>query len=132
MVSGFVTSPDDQSRICFDDASPIRIASKSLMSINFSYSPSHTNLGHQRAAERPKAAESARVPLIFEFQIRQVDVAERSDGGFRLFLVLLGRRQLHVVEIAQRLVGRHGHLAVLVDALLALLELLGGRLAADG
>jgi hypothetical protein len=33
IVSGLVTSPDDQSRICFDDASPIRIASKSLMSI---------------------------------------------------------------------------------------------------
>src|SRR4029450_6335746 len=33
MVSGFVTSPDDQSRICLDDASPMRIASKSLMSI---------------------------------------------------------------------------------------------------
>jgi len=33
IVSGFVTSPDDQSRICFDDARPIRIASNSLMSI---------------------------------------------------------------------------------------------------
>jgi hypothetical protein len=28
-----VTSPEDQSRICLLDASPIRIASKSLMSI---------------------------------------------------------------------------------------------------
>jgi hypothetical protein len=28
-----VTSPDDQSRICLDDARPIRIASNSLMSI---------------------------------------------------------------------------------------------------
>src|SRR5918992_2900119 len=33
MVSGFVTSPEDQSRICLLDASPIRMASKSLMSI---------------------------------------------------------------------------------------------------
>src|ERR687883_676340 len=33
MVSGLVTSPDDQSRICLLDASPMRIASKSLMSI---------------------------------------------------------------------------------------------------
>jgi hypothetical protein len=33
MVSGLVTSPIDQSRICFGEASPIRIASKSLMSI---------------------------------------------------------------------------------------------------
>src|SRR6266699_1832347 len=33
IVSGFVTSPEDQSRICLLEASPIRIASKSLMSI---------------------------------------------------------------------------------------------------
>jgi hypothetical protein len=33
MVSGFVTSPDDQSRICLLEASAIRIASNSLMSI---------------------------------------------------------------------------------------------------
>jgi hypothetical protein len=32
IVSGLVTSPDDQSRICLLDASPMRIASKSLMS----------------------------------------------------------------------------------------------------
>jgi hypothetical protein len=39
IVSGFVTSPEDQSRICFDEARPIRIASKSLMSIKFLLSP---------------------------------------------------------------------------------------------
>jgi hypothetical protein len=33
MVSGFVTSPDDHARICLEDASPISIASKLLMSI---------------------------------------------------------------------------------------------------
>jgi hypothetical protein len=33
IVSGFVTSPDDQSLICLLDARPIRIASKLLMSI---------------------------------------------------------------------------------------------------
>src|ERR687893_101781 len=33
MVSGLVTSPEDQDRICFEDASPISIASKLLMSI---------------------------------------------------------------------------------------------------
>ena len=33
MVSGLVTSPLDQDRICFEDASPILIASKLLMSI---------------------------------------------------------------------------------------------------
>src|SRR3954454_12231755 len=33
MVSGFVTSPEDHDRICLDDASPISMASKLLMSI---------------------------------------------------------------------------------------------------
>ena len=33
MVSGLVTSPLDQDRICFEDASPMLIASKLLMSI---------------------------------------------------------------------------------------------------
>src|SRR3712207_6488207 len=33
MVSGFVTSPLDQERICLEDARPISIASKLLMSI---------------------------------------------------------------------------------------------------
>jgi len=33
IVSGLVTSPEDQSRICLLDASPMRMASKSLMSI---------------------------------------------------------------------------------------------------
>ena len=31
MVSGLVTSPEDQDRICLDDASPILMASKLLM-----------------------------------------------------------------------------------------------------
>src|SRR5215207_6670411 len=33
MVSGFVTSPELQERICFEEARPISIASKLLMSI---------------------------------------------------------------------------------------------------
>src|SRR5215213_1682424 len=33
MVSGFVTSPLDHERICFEDARPISMASKLLMSI---------------------------------------------------------------------------------------------------
>src|SRR3954451_24151454 len=33
MVSGFVTSPELQARICFEDARPISMASKLLMSI---------------------------------------------------------------------------------------------------
>jgi hypothetical protein len=36
-----VTSPEDHSRICFAEARPMRIASKSLMSINAS-APLHT------------------------------------------------------------------------------------------
>src|SRR6266699_3620345 len=39
MVSGFVTSPEDQSRICLLDASPMRMASKSLMSIKLVFLP---------------------------------------------------------------------------------------------
>jgi hypothetical protein len=33
IVSGFVTSPEDQDRICFEEASPMLLASKLLMSI---------------------------------------------------------------------------------------------------
>ena len=33
MVSGFVTSPELQERICLEEASPISMASKLLMSI---------------------------------------------------------------------------------------------------
>src|SRR4051812_6984007 len=33
MVSGFVTSPEDHDRICLEDARPISMASKLLMSI---------------------------------------------------------------------------------------------------
>src|SRR5436190_1245660 len=70
--------------------------------------------------------------LVFEFQIHEAGVAERSNLGLDLLLGLLVLRYLDVVEVAERLVGRQGQLAVLVDALLALLQLLGGRLAADG
>src|SRR4051812_20069297 len=70
--------------------------------------------------------------LVFEFQIHEAGVAERSNLGLDLLLGLLALRYLDVVEVAERLVGRQGQLAVLVDALLALLQLLGGRLAADG
>src|SRR5438067_1703659 len=109
MVSGFVTSPEDQSRICLLEASPIRIASKSLMSIKSLLSPY----------------------LVFEFKVNEVCVAERPDFGLGLFLRLFFFRHLDVVEIAERLVGRQGELAVYVDALLALFGLLCRRLAAD-
>src|SRR6185437_13953906 len=112
MVSGFVTSPDDQSRICFDDASPIRIASKSLMSI-------------KALSSLFPSVVPGRQPSLFDFYVRELDLAHRPQLGLGLFLGLLGRRQLDVVEVAQRLVGRQGQLSRLVDALLALLGLLG-------
>src|SRR5262249_16926890 len=105
MVSGFVTSPEDQSRICFEDARPMRIASKSLMSITWLSTP----LSIVRS----------------ENSFLYLDVGEiRVD---RLGL----RVAFHLVEVAQRLVGRDGQLAGLVDPLLALLDLLGRRLTAD-
>src|SRR2546428_204923 len=108
MVSGLVTSPEDQSRICLLEASPIRIASKSLMSIKFLLSPS-----------------------VFEFKVNKVCVAHRADFGVGF---LLGHRRLgdlDVLEITERLVGRHCELAVDVDPLLSFLGLLGRGLAAD-
>src|SRR3954468_14192664 len=104
MVSGFVTSPEDQSRICLLEASPIRIASNSLMSIN-----------------------SYRSSLVLDVHIGQL-VGERAGLGFCLFLCVLRRSDLHVREIAQLLIGRQGQLTGLVGALLALLGLLGRRL----
>src|SRR6185503_18506495 len=101
MVSGFVTSPDDQSRICLLEASPMRIASKSLMSIKFSASPSVLGLCQLGLAE--------------------LNLFACSVAG-----------DLHVLEVAERLVRRQRQLAGLVGALLALLELLSGRLARRG
>src|SRR3954470_5514738 len=111
MVSGLVTSPDDQSRICFEDASPMRIASKSLMSIKFFASPF----------------------LVLEFQIHEAGVAQRADCllGF-LCRRVAARLELDIVEIAERFVCRQGQLAVLIDALLPLLHFLRRRRTADG
>src|SRR3954452_2215554 len=93
IVSGFVTSPIDQSRICFGEASPIRIASKSLMSIcakclfaSFSQS------------------EWGRSLLAVELEVCQLGVAERADLRVGLLLGLLLGRDLHVLEVAERLV----------------------------
>src|SRR6478752_1553824 len=110
MVSGFVTSPEDQSRICFDEARPIRIASKSLMSIK----------------SLPRLS-------VFDFQIHEILLAERADlcVGVLLGFLLVG--DLDVLEVPKRFVGRQGQLgAGLVGAFLPLLLLLGGRFAADG
>src|SRR4051812_44706773 len=103
MVSGLVTSPDDQSRICLLEASPIRIASNSLMSIKcFS------------------------TPLVFDLEIREVGhVSNRAD---LLFCFCLGRvgavRELDVVEVVEHLVGREGNLPVAVETLCAFLDFL--------
>src|SRR5437667_8136946 len=108
MVSGFVTSPDDQSRICLLDASPMRIASKSLMSIKCFFPLS---LGSSGCS-------------VFEFHVCEID-------GRRLFLLgvlLLLLGHLDLVEITERLVVRKCHLTVLVDALLSFFGLFGCRL----
>src|SRR3954451_12447212 len=114
MVSGFVTSPEDQSRICFDDARPIRIASKSLISI--------------KSLPRPLSQHCS----VFDFQIGY-GLTEWSDlsVGFLLGFLLVG--DLDVLEISERLVGRQRQLgAGLVGPLLALFLFLCGRLATDG
>src|SRR3954453_17996305 len=82
--SGFGTSPEDQSRICLLDASPIRIASKSLMSIKFS----------------PQSL------LVFELEVNEVCVTHGADLRVRFLYGLRAFGDLDVVEIAERLVGR--------------------------
>src|SRR5207244_12071694 len=95
MVSGLVTSPEDQSRICLLDASPIRMASNSLMSI--------------------KAL--LRSSLFLDLDVRQL-LRQRAGLCFRFLLGVLGGRHLHVREVAQRLVRRQRELlARLVDPL---------------
>ena len=79
MVSGFVTSPEDQSRICLLEASPIRIASKSLMSIKFS----------------PQSL------LVFKLEVNEVCVTQRADLRFDFLFGLLLLGDLDVVEIAE-------------------------------
>src|SRR5919204_1687626 len=104
MVSGLVTSPEDQSRICLLDASPIRMASNSLMSI--------------------KSCRS-----FFSFLCLYVGqlVSERTGLGLSLFLRVLFRCNVDVRQVTELFVGRQGQLAGLVDPLLARLGLLGGR-----
>src|SRR3954454_21882605 len=131
MVSGFVTSPDDQSRICFDDARPIRIASKSLMSIKFSRLLSVLVLQSSRlsCAREPGGRPGSRAgSLLVEVEVGQAGLGQRADLLLRFLRGALARADVDLVEVAQRLVGGERQLAVLVDALLALLDLLGRRL----
>src|SRR4051794_23163072 len=140
MVSGFVTSPELQSWICLVDARPILIASKSLMSITGRSSPSRGRgwCGFQWADGRGGTAR--RAPSLLDLRLELVaDVGEL----FVLFLdvqrlgivevagVLVARQPRHVllIRLGLHLVGRERELAVRVDAVLALLDLLGAGLA---
>src|SRR5262249_62087826 len=70
---------------------------------------------------------------VFDFQIHEVRLAERPDLCLGFLLGFLLVRDLDVLEVAERLVGRQRQLcAGLVGALLSLLLLLGSGLAADG
>src|SRR6059058_4557440 len=98
MVSGFVTSPEDQSRICLLEARPIRIASNSLMSIKVAPQSLLVSLGGKR--------------LVLYFDVGEVGVPDGAD----LFLDFCLRRiaaggQLDVREVVERLVGRQRQLA---------------------
>src|SRR4051812_15152174 len=111
MVSGLVTSPDDQSLICFDDASPMRIASKSLMSIT--------------VVLRLFLLQSSWRSV---FEVDGLDVLERADGSV---FVLEDEAAVEPerVDVLEGLVGRKRQVAVGVDAVLALLDLLARGLA---
>src|ERR671925_1053806 len=132
MVSGLVTSPDDQSRICLLDASPIRMASKSLMSIKLAPSSSSPWTAFQPAQTSAFGLRCTLVlsvlPSFLYLNICQL-VGERPGLCVGLFLRALLGRDLDVREVAQSLVGRQGQLLPgLVDTLLALLRLFRGRL----
>src|SRR3954467_2771214 len=61
MVSGLVTSPEDQDRICLDDARPISIASKLLMSIKVSV-PSLLVRSYSSSEGSPASARISSLP----------------------------------------------------------------------
>src|SRR2546423_3929532 len=134
MVSGFVTSPDDQSRIILLDASPIRIASKSLMSIKLRYSLSLLPKTEFQPAQTPRpSAAPLHAPIqialdrslvLFQFNVCEICRRRRFSFGRRPFSF----RDVHLVEIAERLVVRERHLTVLVHSFLSLFGLFGRRL----
>src|SRR5437868_7112619 len=115
MVSGFVTSPDDQSRICLLDASPIRIASKSLMSIKLVFLPCCSE-----RVRHPVREGLGRRPRVYARSLSFLYVCWFSQGSCLLFCLFRSHRlglDLDVGKIAERFVGRHLQVAVLVDAL---------------
>src|SRR3954452_7775043 len=95
IVSGFVTSPDDQSRIFLLDANPIRIASNSLMSITC-------------VLRLFPLSQSVVVGSVVELDIGEVDVQLRVG-----------------LDTVERFVGRDGDVAALVGCSGAFLGLLG-------
>src|SRR2546423_3117705 len=82
MVSGLVTSPEDQSRICLDDARPIRIASNSLMSIKALLTPLPRRRPARLRADRlgPLLLLS-RLPLERPRRLRDRPAARRPAGS---------------------------------------------------
>src|SRR5690349_5061094 len=121
MVSGFVTSPDDQSWICLVEARPILIASNSLMSINASHPfwGGGGTGGDGRGWRRDGSS-----PSLLHLDLVVLDVARARIRGQAWRVVLVGLRE--------HLVGRQRELAVGVEAVDALLDLLGAGLARGG
>src|SRR5918997_5112094 len=123
MVSGFVTSPDDQSRICLLDARPMRIASKSLMSIKLSPAPLSFQFQLRGARLKPGTAQQARWRSERSSFLQLQLFCQRA--GLLLGLLRRGdvRRERRIGDVDERLVGGQREIPVLVDALLALLDL---------
>src|SRR5436190_20176076 len=110
MVSGLVTSPEDHSRICFAEARPIRIASKSLMSINAS-APVH--------AERWWWYAASFLAALFD-ELEVGDVPEAALALLVLLVLGLGREVVLDQLLAKELVVGDGQLPVLVVSVEAL------------
>src|SRR5690348_17208686 len=140
MVSGLVTSPELQSWICLVDARPILIASKSLMSITGRSSPSRGRgwCGVEWCRGWP-GSSGASAPSLLDLRLDVVRLAEvellvllvdlDALGVVQVARIVVRRETGHVVLVGlgQRLVGGQGQLAVGIDAILALLDLLGVR-----
>src|SRR3954453_16185934 len=97
MVSGFVTSPELQLRICFEDARPISMASKLLMSV-------------KRVLSAVAFVSESSVELLRDLA-RSRRVLARGRRG-------LARGRLDFRGVGRRLVVGHAFLAVLDDLLL--------------
>src|SRR5574338_95546 len=112
MVSGLVTSPIDQSRICFGEARPIRIAPKPLMSICAKgVSPSESHLGEalhrsvsvSRSSSWHFARAKCRKTSLLYFHVHRGELLVRGlllevlVGGHGQVGALLGRALLDLL-----------------------------------